>query len=150
LAEACSQWYYINNGVAKINVSFAPCGDCEGSKEIDINAGEVGYIDACINTTPTVMSGSSDGLVLVKYCGACELPIGEYPYCVTWEVYDITATTSVSYEICGGGTYILDINAESPPEPFCVQYPYIPVLEDPTKAKLRIKENECNCAPPPP
>jgi len=143
--EECSQWFYLNNGLTKATVQYEECGGCGELKEVDIIAGEFKAINICRDTTPTVLSGLESNLILTKYCGVCDST-----NCVEFEVYDITGFTNISYAICGGGELNFDVNIGDTPSPFCVQNPYLPVVSDPTKAKIRIVGEGCNCETPPP
>ena len=145
--ETCSQWYYINDGNSKAFVSFEQCGACGDTKEFEVLENTVKYLDVCRDTTPTVTGGSTSNLVMTKYCGVCPLPVGEYPYCITFEVYDITASMTVNYTDCNDSSQSFTVNPGDAPVQICVLYPYIPILEDKTKAKIRIVGEGCNCAP---
>ena len=56
----------------------------------------------------------------------------------------------MSYTECGGSETSFSVNIGDTPSPFCVENPYLPVVSDPTKAKIKIFGDGCDCATPPP
>ena len=144
--ENCSQWYYINDSSVDAQVNAVGCKDCVFVETYTIPPHNVNYIDACIDTTPLVVDGDDAGLVLTKYCGVCAK---DTPFCLTWEIYDITGPTAVTWRICDdNATDGIEISEETAPFTLCVQYPFMPNIFVPANAKKRIVPEGCNCFTP--